>query len=422
MPSAETQEVVLSLHSVHNVKHTPDESYYGMATNHSAEAEVAVTSARPVKFWVGMESIVSLRIFLHPRQTNWADLDTDPRDAGNLWPLHSPNVAASGPLCGIWESAQESGVRELPEGLLRSISEAAQPPDLHLLDGGDRRPNDLALGSIGDLFTSLGAPAAELGKEFGELKDRDGPGGSRSVPQLLLYGIRLSVSRSPWPSRRSISRNMAVQRFPRSTLPTWWMDVSHDLRLKRSENEESSEKGSEKRSCVVVRNVVPLERAVEAKAVTEEYIAANREKLIGFPREQPMVWEVYWSKEQMSHGMPRPRMRQHQNMLATQTALNRLWHSANGEVDVDRPLTYCDRLRIRKAGDRSFTLGPHVDGGSTERWEDEEYRKVYRDILSGHWEQYDAFDATHRASARYDLQLGKTAGLLKQRDRKDYLR
>lgn len=31
-----------------------------------------------------------------------------------------------------------------------------------------------------------------------------------------------------------------------------------------------------------------------------------------------------------------------------------------------------------EAGDRSFTLGPHVDGGSTERWEDEEYRKVYR--------------------------------------------
>lgn len=28
-----------------------------------------------------------------------------------------------------------------------------------------------ALGSIGDLFTSLGAPAAELGKEYGELKE-----------------------------------------------------------------------------------------------------------------------------------------------------------------------------------------------------------------------------------------------------------
>lgn len=33
---------------------------------------------------------------------------------------------------------------------------------------------------------------------------------------------------------------------------------------------------------------------------------------------------------------------------------------------------------IRQAGDSSFTLGPHVDGGSTERWEDEAYRKVYR--------------------------------------------
>lgn len=35
---------------------------------------------------------------------------------------------------------------------------------------------------------------------------------------------------------------------------------------------------------------------------------------------------------------------------------------------------------IRQAGDSSFTLGPHVDGGSTERWEDEAYRMVYRSL------------------------------------------
>lgn len=64
------KEVVLSLHSVHNVKHCPDESYYGMATNHTQEAELAVTSARPAKFKVGLESIVSLRIFLHLRGKN----------------------------------------------------------------------------------------------------------------------------------------------------------------------------------------------------------------------------------------------------------------------------------------------------------------------------------------------------------------
>ena len=37
-----------------------------------------------------------------------------------------------------------------------------------------------------------------------------------------------------------------------------------------------------------------------------------------------------------------------------------------------------------EAGDSSFTLGPHVDGGSTERWEDAEYRKVYRHLVIRH--------------------------------------
>jgi len=79
-------------------------------------------------------------------------------------------------------------------------------------------------------------------------------------------------------------------------------------------------------------------------------------------------------------------------MLKTQTALNRLWHSRPLEamdghiaMDVHRPLTYGERLRIREAGDESFTLGPHVDGGSVERWEDEEYRKVYSNVLAGSW-------------------------------------
>ena len=39
---------------------------------------------------------------------------------------------------------------------------------------------------------------------------------------------------------------------------------------------------------------------------------------------------------------------------------------------------FCCIFTCFEAGDSSFTLGPHVDGGSTERWEDAEYRKVYR--------------------------------------------
>lgn len=60
-------EVILSLHSVHNVQHSPNESYYGMASNHALEAEIPVTSERPAHLSAGIDSIVSVRVFLHNR-------------------------------------------------------------------------------------------------------------------------------------------------------------------------------------------------------------------------------------------------------------------------------------------------------------------------------------------------------------------
>ena len=36
-------------------------------------------------------------------------------------------------------------------------------------------------------------------------------------------------------------------------------------------------------------------------------------------------------------------------------------------------------------------------------WEDPEYRKCFKNILNGKWEEYDPFDATHRVSANMDL-------------------
>lgn len=56
----------------------------------------------------------------------------------------------------------------------RKLTEEKLPkpsgPGVGVFSGG-------TLGSIGDLFTSLGAPAAELGKEYGLLKDRKNHGG-----------------------------------------------------------------------------------------------------------------------------------------------------------------------------------------------------------------------------------------------------
>ena len=44
-----------------------------------------------------------------------------------------------------------------------------------------------------------------------------------------------------------------------------------------------------------------------------------------------------------------------------------------------------------------------MDGGGLERWEDPTYRKVYHQILTGNWEQFDPFDATYRADAVMEM-------------------
>ncbi|KAJ3579209.1 hypothetical protein NPX13_g1349 [Xylaria arbuscula] len=65
---------------------------------------------------------------------------------------------------------------------------------------------------------------------------------------------------------------------------------------------------------------------------------------------------------------------------------------------------YADRLRIRQPGDAKFALGPHIDGGSVERWEKHGYGigGVYDKVFEGLWEEYDPWDASGRVSAVMD--------------------
>ncbi|KAL3452117.1 hypothetical protein BJX65DRAFT_293304 [Aspergillus insuetus] len=158
------------------------------------------------------------------------------------------------------------------------------------------------------------------------------------------------------------------------------------------------------RGSVVVRNVLPRNEARSYKEQIEEYVAANKERVKAFPPDSPAVFELYWTPSQ-AHA------RAHANMLETQRFLQRLWHSSDPKTRIStrNPLTYADRLRIRQPGDGKFTLGPHVDGGSLERWEDEEYSKVYTKILEGKWEEYDPWDAKHRVTAKMDLYNGAGA-------------
>jgi hypothetical protein len=65
-------------------------------------------------------------------------------------------------------------------------------------------------------------------------------------------------------------------------------------------------------------------------------------------------------------------------------------------------------LRIRQPGDATFALGPHIDGGSVERWEPNGYGRgsVYDKILEGDWEGYDPWDASGRVDAVNNLYDG----------------
>ena len=66
------------------------------------------------------------------------------------------------------------------------------------------------------------------------------------------------------------------------------------------------------------------------------------------------VYEIYWSKPQM-------RARQHPNMFAVQKALLGLWHKSEDkevEVDLEKPVMYIDRLRIRPPGGWTTHMRP----------------------------------------------------------------
>ncbi|TVY63189.1 Uncharacterized protein Focb16_v015200 [Fusarium oxysporum f. sp. cubense] len=155
-----------------------------------------------------------------------------------------------------------------------------------------------------------------------------------------------------------------------------------------------------KRGVVVVRGVIPEGEARAYKAEVEEYVAKNPSTR-AFPPHDPQVYELYWSPPQL-------KARSHPNFLTVQHNLMSLWHTTTPtSISLSQPFSYADRLRIRQPGDASFALGPHIDGGSVERWEPEGYGAghVYDAILQGNWDSYDPWDASGRVDAvnnRYD--------------------
>jgi hypothetical protein len=92
---------------------------------------------------------------------------------------------------------------------------------------------------------------------------------------------------------------------------------------------------------IIIRGLVDETQALKWKAQIRDYVNKNPQTK-GFPANDIQVYELYWSKAQLE-------ARAHENMLMAQVALNRVW-SAKPEdaVDLEVPLTYCDRVRMRK--------------------------------------------------------------------------
>ncbi|KAH8723210.1 hypothetical protein GQ44DRAFT_774262 [Phaeosphaeriaceae sp. PMI808] len=157
-----------------------------------------------------------------------------------------------------------------------------------------------------------------------------------------------------------------------------------------------------KRGVAVVRSVVSEEQALQWKEDIREYIRQNPHTK-GFPVDNRQVFELYWSKPQLL-------ARGHPNVLKTQSFLMSYWHSLNPHtpLSTQHPISYADRLRIRLPGDAKFALGPHVDGGSVERWDENGYGlgKVYDSIWKGKWEEFDPWEASCRLPVVADLHGG----------------
>ena len=159
-----------------------------------------------------------------------------------------------------------------------------------------------------------------------------------------------------------------------------------------------------KRGCVIVRDVFENLMIERLNNDLEKYIEENnyyddQKKKSGLDKyfsdlksSKPQIMGLYWSKAQME-------IRHSENMLKVKKWLNNLWIYKNDEYEVFDPskeLSYADRVRRREPGDNTLGLSPHCDAGSVERWSDDYYQKIYKDIFSDNFLRFNPFDAKYR--------------------------
>jgi len=159
-------------------------------------------------------------------------------------------------------------------------------------------------------------------------------------------------------------------------------------------------------ACVIRRTFAPAQagewdkeiaRYVDENNLDAKLANAAEDKYFGtLASAKPQIYGIYWSR-------PQVQARQAESLTRVRVFLNKLWQAnSEGRVQFNPEETpaYADRIRRRPPGSASLGLSPHVDGGSVERWLEENFRKVYRHVFSGNWRAYNPFDAAYRPDAR----------------------
>ena len=242
-------------------------------------------------------------------------------------------------------------------------------------------------GDISDAFASLAGDGTEppLDARFATLKKE------------LLHGREEAIVASWNRLLEHLREEIAIVREKGSSLIP---EISYND-VKNGKVSQSFRSSYEKTGACVVRGVVSPSEALGYKSSIRDYVKQNPQTK-AFPPHDPQVYELYWSPAQV-------KARSHPNMLGTQKFLMSFWHAhPQSKISLRHPVAYADRLRIRQPGDASFALGPHIDGGSLERWEYDGYAKAqtYDRILEGRWEDFDPWDASKRVGAVMALYEG----------------
>lgn len=159
-------------------------------------------------------------------------------------------------------------------------------------------------------------------------------------------------------------------------------------------------------ACVIRRTFDPAQAEawdneiatyVEQNGLDAKLANAAEDKYFGtLASAKPQIYGIYWSR-------PQVQARQSESLTRVRIFLNNLWQAeSEGQRHFDPNVVpvYADRIRRRPPGSASLGLSPHVDGGSVERWLDENFRKVYRHVFSGNWREYSAFNAAYRPEVR----------------------